>query len=1067
MEKRSTKRCHFAHRFRGWLLSLLAIVGLATASAQPVTVTGTVTSATDGEPLVGATVLVKGTTIGTSTDIDGNYSIHADRGQTLVYSYVGYNSREVKVDEARIDVALLENTEVLNEVVVVGYGTMKKKLLTGATSQVSGSEIAKLNTTSPLQALQGQMPGVTITSTSGQPGSDMKVQIRGLGTVGNSSPLYLIDGIGGDISTLNPADIESIDVLKDAASAAIYGAQAANGVVLITTKQGREGTAKVSYDGYFGWQTVPTYTKMLNSTEYRMIMDEQQVNSGLAPYDWSSMSSIWYTNPETGETSIYDTDWLKAMFDTPAIMQSHTIGVTGGGKTSTYAISLGYMNQEGIVGGKDVSNYSRYNFRVNSDHKLFGNILTVGEQVSFVYLKKNGIDVGDPYNNTLRGAFGTSPLAPIYSDAENSYFGYNNTSDSDWYAYDGNPVGSMMIQRKNTRNVAFNGNVYAQLEPIKNLRIKTVFGAVYTTNEYRGFSPAYVFQPYDVGKTDFTRVGQNMNHGLGLTWTNTISYDWNIKDHEFNALIGMEAYRYSGTYLGGSQGNLKEGFDTWKYAYISNGTGSTIGAQNVTLQGSPNDESRSVSYFARLGWNWKETYMINFTIRGDGSSRFAKGHRYGVFPSVSAGWNITSENFMESSRNWLDFLKLRVSWGRVGNQNIANYQYMAPVSLSNTHYFFNSYWQANGNLNGSYASDLSSNYGAYPSRLSNLDLTWETSEQTNIGIDARFFANRLALTVDGYWKNTKDWLVQAPIPATAGAEAPFINGGSVKNRGIEFSLTWSDVIGKDFSYNIGINGGYNHNEVGAIPNEDGIIHGDKRMLYDNSEEFYRAQEGHAIGYFWGYKALGIFQNQKEIDDWVAAGNGLMNPGNTSPGDVKYYDVNHDGSIDEDDKIDLGNGIPKFTYGINLNFYFKNFDLGLVGTGAAGMKIVQSYRNWTSIQANYTTEILDRWTGEGTSNWIPRVTNQNLNWQFSSLYLHNGDYFRISDLTFGYNFAPLINQKWLSNCRVYFQVQNLYTFTKYNGMDPEIGYGTSDWVSGVDLGYYPRSRNFLFGVNLSF
>ena len=1055
MEKLSTERCAFVHRLRGWLLSLMIIAGLATASAQSVTVTGTVTSAEDGEPLIGATIMVKGSTTGVATDIDGNYTINAKMGDILVFSYVGYNNREIKVDGSKIDVALLENDSVLDEVVVVGYGTQKKKLLTGATSQIKGEEIARLNTTSPLQALQGQMPGVTITSNSGQPGTGMKVMIRGLGTIGNSSPLYLIDGVGGDINTLNPADIESIDVLKDAASAAIYGAQAANGVVLITTKQGREGKTNITYDGYFGWQTVPKYTKMLNSHEYQTIQDEQQVNSGLAPYDWENMSSIYQNG------KLIDTDWVKAMFKTPALMQSHTIGISGGNQNSTYAMSLGYLNQEGIAGGKDVSDYSRYNFRINSDHKIFGGIVTVGEQVSFVYVKSTGIGVGNQYNNTLRGAFGTSPLAPIYNEQGE----FNNTTGSDWYQYDGNPYGAMMVNTNNrSKNVTFNGNVYAQLEPIKNLKLRTVFGTVYSTSEYRSFTPIYEFSPYSY--SDYTRVNQNMNHGLGMTWTNTLSYDWNIKEHEFNALVGMEAYRYDGTYLGGGQGHLKEGFDTWPYAWINNGTGSTIGEGNVYVNGSPNDPSRSVSYFLRLGWNWKETYMINFTLRSDGSSRFAKGHRFGTFPSVSAGWNISNENFMEDSRSWLDFLKLRVSWGRVGNQNINNYQFLAPVKVTNTHYLFGPYWDANGNINGNYSGELADNWGAYPNRLSNLNLKWETSEQTNIGIDARLFQNRLAVALDYYWKNTKDWLVQAPIPATAGAEAPFINGGSVKNTGFEFNLTWNDVIGRDFSYSVGVNGGYNKNKVGSIPTEDGIIHGSTNMLYDNSEEFYRAQDGYAIGYFWGYKAIGIFQNQKQISDWIAAGNGVLQS-SPQPGDVIYWDVNHDGVIDENDKIDLGNGIPKFTYGINLNLYWKNFDFGIVGTGAAGMKIVQSYRNWTNQQANYTTEILDRWTGEGTSNKIPRVTNQNINWQFSSLYLHDADYFRLSDLTIGYNFAPLINQKWLSNCRLYFQIQNLYTFTKYNGMDPEIGYGTSDWVSGVDLGFYPRSRNFLFGVNLTF
>lgn len=1038
-------------------LCLLTCVGLA--NAEPVTVSGTVTSAADGEPLIGVTVQVKGTSVGTTTDFDGNYVIKTEMGATISFSYVGMQTREVTVTSEKLDIALLENSEVLDEVVVVGYGVQKKKLVTGATAQVKGEDIAKLNTTSPLQAMQGQLPGVSIASESGQPGSSMKVTIRGLGTTGNAAPLYLIDGIGGDISTLNPADIESIDVLKDAASAAIYGAQAANGVVLITTKQGREGKTKVTFDGYYGWQSAPRKAKMLNSKQYMAIMDEQAVNSGSAPMDWNSLNSIWRTNEEGERLGVINTNWIDEMFKDNAVTQSYTIGVTGGNATSTFAMSLGYINQEGIVGGKDVSNYSRYNFRINSDHKLFDGLITVGEQASFVYVKSTGIGVGNQYNNTLRGAFGTSPLSPVYN-AEGEY---NSTVDSDWYKADGNPYGSMMLQTHNrNKNATFSGNVYAQVEPIKNLRVKTVFGAVYGSSEYRSFKPSYKFSIYDY--QDYTSVEQNMNHSLGMTWTNTASYDFDIKEHSFSALVGMESYRYSGSMISGKNRNLKEGFDTWPYGWISNGTAAST-ADGLEAAGKPHDDARSVSYFARLGWNFKETYMVNFTIRRDGSSKFASGHRFGTFPSVSAGWNISNEKFMESTSTWLDFLKLRLSWGRVGNQNIDNYQYLAPVKSSNVHYFFGQYLGPNGAY-GSYADVLAGNWGAYPNRLGNFDLTWETSEQWNVGFDARMLSGRLAANVDLYIKNTKDWLVPAPILATAGCDAPFINGGNVKNKGIELNLTWNDVIGRDFSYSVGVNGSYNHNKVGSIPTEDGMIHGDTNELYDNSLEFYRAANGKPIGYFWGFKTAGIFQNRQEINDWIAAGNGILQA-DPQPGDVKFVDINNDGIIDDDDKVNLGNGMPKFNFGFNINLYWRNFDLGIVATGSAGFKIVQSYRNQTNKQSNYTTAILDRWTGEGTSNKMPRVTEQNINWQFSDLYIQDGDFLRISNLTVGYNFAPLINQKWCSQCRLYFQAQNLLTFTKYDGMDPEIGYGTKSWVSGVDLGYYPRPRTFLFGVNLAF
>lgn len=1039
------------------------------AVQQQKTVTGTVVDA-DG-PVIGATVMEKGTSNGAVTDIDGNFTLNVKPGATLVITYIGYKTQEVAVgSQNNINVSLRLDDQSLDEVVVVGYGVQKKKLVTGATAQVKGENIAKLNTTNPLQAMQGQTAGVSISSTSGQPGSDMKVQIRGLGTVGNAGPLYLIDGIGGDISTLNPADIESIDVLKDAASAAIYGAQAANGVVLITTKSGREGRAEVSFDAYKGWQSAARKAELLNAKQYMTIMDEERINSGGQPYDWTAFKSIY-----DSDGNLIDTDWVDAMFKDNAQVESYTLGVTGGGKTSTYAMSLGYMSQEGIVGGSDVSNYERFNFRINSEHKVIDNLLKVGEQVSFVYKKNRGIGVGNQYNNTLRGAFATSPLAPIYASNPysgayaddlvsqyNGFYGspYNATDGSDWYQYDGNPYGSMMTTVNNkTKNATFSGNVYAELTPLKGLKLRTVFGAVYSSNEYRSFSPLYHFSPYSYNDTR-TSASQNMNHGLTMTWTNTAQYDWTIADHAFSALIGMETSRYEGTYLGASNGNLKEGFADWSHAYVSNGTSSST-SDGLSASGSPNDETRTISYFGRLGWNWKETYMVNATLRCDGSSRFASGHRFGWFPSVSAGWTITNEKWMKSTHDWMDYLKLRASWGQVGNQNIDNYQYLAPIKTTNTHYLFGT----SGYDDATSSSNLNTNYGAYPSRLANEDVTWETSEQFNIGIDARFF-KKLNVNLDYYIKTTKDWLVQAPILATAGTGAPYINGGDVKNTGFEFNLNWTDRIGKDFNYNIGFNGAYNKNEVGSIPTEDGIIHGSSNQLYDNSTEFYRAENGHAIGYFWGYKTAGIFQNQQEINDWIAAGNGVLQA-DVQPGDVKYYDINHDGKIDDNDKVDLGNGIPDFTFGFNLGFDWKGLDFNMQWSGACGQQIVQSYRNHANAQANYTTEILQRWTGEGTSNRIPRVTTTNINWQFSDLYIQDGDYLRLSNVTIGYDFARLLKTTAFRQLRLYVQAQNLFTLTKYKGMDPEIGYGTSDWVSGIDLGYYPRPRTFLIGVNVKF
>lgn len=1033
------------------LLAFQAMLGIGAGVLYAQKVTGTVISGSDNEPLIGASVMVQGTKVGSVTDLDGNFTIDAKNGQTLEVSYLGFITQKVKVNGQKLNITLQEDKHSLDEVVVVGYGVQKKKLVTGATVQLKGDDIAKLNTTNPLSAMQGQTPGVNIVSTSGQPGAAMSVTIRGLGTVGNSQPLYLIDGVGGDITTLNPADIESIDVLKDAASAAIYGAQAANGVVLVTTKSGREGSCKITYDGYVGWQTLGRKFEMLNSNQYMQIMDEALLNSyNMSPIDWTSLSAIRDANG-----NVYNTDWIDQAVDNGALTTSHSLAFTGGSKTSTYSISGGYTGQDGLIGGSDVSYYKRYNLRVNSEHKMWNGLVTIGEHVGFVYKDSRGMGTGNIYDNNLRSAFSTSPLVPVY-DADGNYY---STVDSDWNKNDGNPYGTMMMNRYNqSKNTSVDANVYVQIEPIKNLKFKTVFGLNYGGSNYRSFTPIYKFTPQS--GNGITKVNQSNGNGTSLVWTNTLTYDFDIKEHHISALLGSETTKYDGESTGSYGVNLTAGFDDWEHAYVEN---TERGHADRKVSGGPYDATRGQSFFARLGWSWKDRYMVNATMRADGSSKFAKGHRWGYFPSVSAGWTLTEEDFMKSAASWLDFLKLRLSWGQVGNANINCYQYLAPVTTSNTNYNF-------GATGGTDAWVM----GAYTERLANEKVKWETSEQYNVGLDARFLRQRLSLTLDGYIKSTKDWLVPAPILATAGTGGPVINGGDVKNKGIEVGLSWNDQIGKDFVYSVGANFAYNHNEVGNIPTLDGIIHGATNQIYQNAEEFYRAENGHAIGYFWGYKTAGLFQNQKEINDWIAAGNGIYQA-DVKPGDVKYVDVNHDGVINASDKVDLGNGLPKYTFGFNFSLAWKGFDLSANFTGAAGFQIAQSYRDPNSSQANYSRRILKRWTGEGTSNEIPRVTYGDVgNWLFSDLYLQDGDYIRLQNLTMGYDFKKLISWKGLSKMRLYFQVQNLFTLTKYDGMDPEIGSfngtdgnSSDSWVSGVDMGYYPHPRTFIVGLNLAF
>jgi TonB-linked SusC/RagA family outer membrane protein len=1034
-------------------LKLTVVLILVTQALWAQGIRGTVLSEEDGEPVAGATIKVRGGTVATLSDATGRFQLNAKSGDVLEVSFIGFQTAEYTVQNAgEIVIRLSSAQSALDEVVVVGYGVQKKKLVTGANLNVGGELIQQQNTLNPLQALQGQAAGVTILSTSGQPGAGMKVNIRGLGTIGNSNPLYVIDGIpGGDIALLNPADIQSIDALKDAASAAIYGAQAANGVVLVTTKMGGKG--QVSYDAYIGIQNPIRMVDMLNAEEYKVIMNEQALNSGAALIRFEDMQGLSNTN------------WVDQMFIKDAATQNHSLQINGSNNSSAYSISLNKIDQEGIVGGKDVSNYQRYGFRINTEHKLYKDFLKVGQHLNFNYIRNNGISVGNQYNNTLRGAFITSPLSPVYSGNNKYNSLYNDTSDSPWYNGDGNPYGSMMTNSNNRSDTQrLLADLYAEVEPIKRLKIKSIFGFNYSANEYRSFQPLYRFSVYSFNENR-TITSQSMNKGHTMTWTNTASYDFALNNkHYFDLLVGMESQRYQGTYLSASNWNLLTQFDDFDHAYLDNTTGiAHLDADGNVVEtrgvgGGPDNLYRRASYFGRAGYNYKEKYMLNATLRADGSSKFSRGNRWGYFPSFSAGWVVTNEDFFEPGRS-LDFLKLRASWGQVGNQNIDDFQFASPINTSTGY--------SSGNPAAFYVFGTSKTNvpGAYPSRLSNPLVKWETSEQINIGFDAYLLRSRLEVYGDFYIKTTKDWLVQAPILATAGAGAPFINGGDVKNTGVELSAIFKDKAGS-LGYRFGANASFNKNVVGNIPTEDGIIHGPTGQLFDNSDEFYRAQNGMPIGYFWGYKTDGLFQNYEEIEAWRSAGKGILQP-EVKPGDVRYVDVNSDGKIDASDKVNLGVGMPKVVFGFHANFDYKNFDLGIIANGVSGNQIVQSYRNHTNKQANYTSAILQRWTGEGTSNRIPRVTETNVNWQFSDLYLQKGDFLRISTITLGYNFAPAIKWKHLSQFRVYAQAQNMFTFTKYDGMDPEIGYGTSGWVSGIDLGYYPRPKIYLVGVNIKF
>ncbi|UII24602.1 TonB-dependent receptor [Fulvivirga maritima] len=1015
------------------LLMLLSFCFYEMAYAQH-PVQGTVTAG--GESVPGVSVMVEGTTSGTTTDIEGNYSLDVATGnETLVFSFIGYATQVVPLNgRTKLDINLEEDVTELQEVVVIGYGTQKKNLVTGATVKVSGDDLEKLSNTNALQSMQGQSPGISITSQSGQPGSDFNVNIRGVGTTGDASPLYIVDGMPVDnINYLNNADIASIDVLKDAASAAIYGSRAANGVVQITTKQGKAGGAKLSFDAYYGVQSIGHKLELLDAREYATMMNEQAINSGNSPY---------FTNQEIAQLG-EGTDWLDQVIVDNAKMQNYNLGLTGGNENSVYSSSLSYTQQEGVLGGKDLSNYERYVFRMNSEHHLYDDIITLGENITYSYVNQNGIQDDGLYNNSFRSAFNTHPLMPVfnpdgtlYSNAQGEFIDAGGLS---------NPYAEMIYFNQNeSNNQRMVGNIYLEAEPIEGLTFKTRLGVTNYTSAYHSYTPAYELSIST--RQDTSSVSQSSDRQLSWNWENTLKYHFMAGLNDFEVLLGTTWQKWD--YSSVRAVNANSVFDDLEHAYINN----TTYTNGIRMQvGGEAWEETLQSFFGRVLYNYDEKYLLNATFRYDGSSKFADGNRWGFFPSFSAGWVASYEDFFKNLNLPVNFLKLRASWGQNGNNRLQRFAFASPIKIA--------YYSLGTSEPGLVT-------GAIPYRLANPDLIWETSEQIDIGLDAEFLDRRLSASVDWYRKSTKDWLVKPNIVATAGSEEePFINGGLVVNKGLELALSWSDQKG-DFNYTISANGAYNQNEVKEIPRADGFIDGGENELWNNAPRFYRAQEGFPIGYFWGYETNGVFQNEEQIQNYRNSEGQLIQP-DAEPGDLIYKDRTGDGRITSDDKTEIGNPNPDLVYGFNITLGYKGFDFSINANGVAGNQLVQSYRNSTGQYSNYSKEILDRWHGEGTSNELPRITENGKNYtQFSDIYIKDGDFLRINNITLGYDFSNIIKLQAISQLRFYLTAQNLFTFTKYSGMDPEVGYG-SEFTSGVDIGYYPRPRVLMAGVNVKF
>ena len=1033
--------------------------------AQNITVRGRITDGATGAPVPYASVVVKSTSAWTTSDAEGLYTIQAPANGVLSVGMLGYNDAEESIGgRSTVDIVLSPELDQLSESVVIGYGVQQKKLVTGSTIQVKGDDLAKLSTTSAVAALQSQSPGVNITQNSGQPGRGYKVNIRGIGTVGDSEPLYVIDGVaGGDINALNPNDIESIDILKDAASAAIYGARAANGVVLVTTKQGKEGRAVLSYDGYIGSQYIAKMPDLVDAKEYMELYNLARKNSSLPEVDFAAvLPSNLYQSIMNG--SWKGSNWVEEMYNKGAITQNHSMNLAGGSADHRYSMGLSYTGQDGILGYNKIepvyAKYRRYSFRINSDNVAIKrnnlDLLKIGETLNFSFGQNSGIAEGDIYGSSLHDAIGAIPLLPIYAkDANGNITGFYDEAAQDadgWKFFSGAkfPIGKDYFDRGRNINkfYSLHASVYAELQPIKNLKFKSQFGYRLSGSSDRSYKMVYFLSGTETNNLD--QVTQSMRLNYRYTWENTASYHFDINsDHVFDTVLGQSIEKWGFGESISAHANNSIFPNDFERAWLSNTKPALI--NQIGASGSPSTKGALASFFGRVNYSFRDTYLFSATVRADGSSNFARGHRWGVFPSVSAGWIISNENFMAGSQNWLNFLKLRASWGQNGNASISNFQYLSTISLSSSAGYY-------------FANKQSMTTGAKPGVLANPDVSWETSEQTDLGLDARFLNSSLGVTVDWYIKSTKNWLVQAPIASVYGFSSPYVNGGDVKNSGVELTIDYGKYTG-DFTYGIKLNGSYNKNEVTRIANAEGIIHGEEDVLFEKAAEMYRAQVGYPIGYFYGYKTDGVFQNQAQVDKAAAKYD------DAKPGDLIFVDTNKDGKISEEDRTMIGNPNPDFTAGLNLWFAYKGFDFSLTGYGAFGQQIARSYRSLVDRPTDsYTRDLFNCWKGEGTSNRLPLWTIcSDRNWSnVSDIFIENGDYFKISNVTVGYDFARLMRSNFISKARLYFTAQNLFTFTKYSGMDPEIGYGYGeDWVSGIDLGYYPSARTFLVGVNIQF
>ena len=996
--------------------------GISNVTQQQQTVKGII-KGPDGLPVIAANISQKGTNNATITDLNGNFTLNVTgRQPVLVISYIGYVTTEVNVSgRAFVEVVLQEDVAALDEVVVVGYGTMRKKDVTGAVSSVRSGEITKNATSNVMQAIAGKMSGVQVVQNSGTPGGDVSILIRGVGTINDASPLYVIDGVpvSGGMWYLNPNDVESIDVLKDASATAIYGSRGANGVVMVTTKQAQEGHTEINFDYSYGIQHSAKTYKMLDASQYAALHNEMRTNAG-PEYSLNPA----FADPESLGAG---TDWMDAIFRT-APMQKVNLSMLGGNQKISHATSLGYYTQDGIMKN---SSYNRLSLQSNISSKLASNI-TVRANVNLSAENRRT----QPVSTVIQNAMRILPSIPIYDD-NGEYAG--PTGNAEWNGNALNPVAIINEQNYRMKGFRMLSNISLEWEIIKGLKFKTTGGAELGYDYNNSYIPKYKW-----GMNESKNTVQTVTSAYEqlYLWDNTLNYDKAFGKHRINAMIGTSYQEYK-----------KESVSAAGSGRASELTTELDNATKATDVGGNSYRWALMSYMARLHYSYDDRYLLTATFRADGSSKFGKDNRFGYFPSFAAAWNIGNEAFMQSVKP-VSLLKLRAGYGQTGNQNIGAYAFADKLSVNGVYNF--------GSQRG-FESNLVNLI--YPYLLSNPSVKWESVEQYNVGLDIGFLQNRIVANLDFYVKNTRDMLTKKPVPQTSGtsleqADWPPVNIGKVLNRGFEFTVNTKNFVG-EFKWETSLNMSFNHNEVVSIGGPE-ILNGVSLI-----------REGQPINSFYGYELGGIYQTLDEVFTGPVMENrapdkASHNPyKNTSPGDMWFVDVDGNGEINDLDRTVIGNPSPDCIFGFNNTFSYKNFDLSIFFQGALGNQVWNGVRaSHESMNSTYNqlATTLERWTGEGSSYSMPRAiyADPNNNSRASTRWLEDGAYAKLKNLTFGYT----LPEKWIRKAkmkalRLYVSLDNLCTITNYSGLDPEAG------LSGLDYGVYPSARTYMFVVSVKF